>query len=125
MRLSIAYGCQSRSLGRRHKHRERCPTHGKPAHTAQLEQKGYKVVGSRWGNGLFDMAVCEQPDLRIVDPGECPNAALSFALRRLARDPLTHYIPIVVDPPCGGEFYRRIETVVGLAPASKSPKRQV
>ena len=92
---------------------------GATAHTAQLEQKGYKVVARRWGDGIFDMAVCEQPDMLMVDPGDRPRGAVSFALRRLGRDPLTGHIPVVVDPPRDGEFYRLIEGIVGPAPAAE------
>src|SRR5438309_10711796 len=86
------------------------------AHTAQLWQKGYKLVACRWGDGVFDMAVSEQPDMLLVDPGDRPRGAVSYTLRRLGRDPLTGHIPIVVGPP-GGEFYRRIEETIGPAPA--------
>ncbi len=86
---------------------------GVTAHTAQLEQKGYKVVTCRWGDGMFDMAVREQPDVLIVDAGNRPRGTVSYALRRLEHDPLTGHIPIVTDPPQGGEFYRRIEGIIG------------
>jgi CheY-like chemotaxis protein len=93
--------------------------------TAQLEQKGYKVVGGRWGSGLFDMAVREQPDVLIVDRGDRSRAAVSYALRRVERDPLTGHIPIVVDPPPGGAFYRQIEEIVGPASVAKPTARRV
>jgi CheY-like chemotaxis protein len=93
------------------------------SHTAQLEQKGYKVVACRWGDGIFDMALCEQPDMLIVDPGDRPRGAVSYALRRLGRNPLTGHIPIVVDPP-DGEFYRRVEEVVGPASAFRPATRR-
>lgn len=98
---------------------------GVTAHTAQLEQKGYKVVACRWGDGMFDMAVREQPDVLLVDVGDRPRGAISYALRRVERDPLTGHIPIVVDPPGGGEFYRRIEETVGRGLAIKPAARQV
>lgn len=85
---------------------------GVTSRTAQLEQKGYKVVACRWGDGIFDMALCEQPDMLIVDSGDRPRRAVSYALRRLERDPLTGHIPIIMDPP-DGEFYRRIEEIIG------------
>ncbi len=96
---------------------------GATAHTAQLEQKGYKVVACRWGDGILDLAVCQQPDVLLVDPGNRPRGAVSYAMRRLGRDPLTGHIPIVVDPPQGGEFYRRIEEIVGPAPTIGSSRR--
>ncbi|MDQ6907917.1 MAG: response regulator [Chloroflexota bacterium] len=95
---------------------------GATAHTAQLEQKGYKVVVCRWGDGILDLAVCQQPDVLLVDPGNRPRGAVSYVLRRLGRDPLTGHIPIVVDPPQGGEFYRRIEEIVGPAPTIGSSR---
>lgn len=92
---------------------------GVTAHTAQLEQKGYRVVACRWGDGIFDMAVREQPEVLLIDPGDRPRAAISRVLQRLGRDPLTGHIPIIAEPPSGGEFYRRIEEIVG--PVSLSP----
>ena len=97
---------------------------GVTAHTAQLEQKGYKVVACRWGDGIFDMAVSEQPDMLMVDPGDRSRGAVTYALRRLGRDPLTGHIPIVVGPP-GGEFYRRIEEIVGPPPTVAAAARRV
>ena len=92
---------------------------GATAHTAPLEQKGYKVVACRWGDGILDMAVCEQPDMLVVDPGDRPRGAVSYVRRRIERDPLTGHIPVVVGPPRDGEFYRLIEGVVGPAPAAE------
>jgi CheY-like chemotaxis protein len=96
---------------------------GVTSRTARLEQKGYKVVACRWGDGIFDMAMCEQPDMLIVDPGNRPRGAVSYVLRRLGRNPLTGHIPIVVDPP-DGEFYRRVEEVVGPASAFRPATRR-
>jgi len=95
---------------------------GVTAHTAQLEQKGYRVVACRWGDGIFDMAVREQPDVLLVDAGDRSRGAVSYALRRVGRDPLTAHIPIVADPPQGGEFYRRIEGIVGTGTATPEQK---
>ncbi len=96
---------------------------GVTTHTAQLEQKGYKVVACRWGDGIFDMAVREQPDVLLVDAGDRPRGAVSYALRRVERDPLTGHIPIVVEPPLDGEFYRRIEAILGPPPLSQAAKQ--
>ena len=60
----------------------------------------------------------------MVDPGDRSRGAVSYALRRLGRDPLTGHIPIVVGPP-GGEFYRRIEEIVGPPPAVAAAARRV
>ncbi len=101
---------------------------GITAHTAQLEQKGYKVVACRWGDGIFDMAVREQPDVLLVDTADRSRGAVSYALRRVERDPLTGHIPIVTDPPQGGEFYRRIEGIIGtgaITPEREPPQRWI
>lgn len=96
---------------------------GVSARTAQLEQKGYKVVACRWGDGIFDLAVREQPDVLLVDAGDRPRGAVSCALRRLGRDPLTRHIPLVVDPPRGGELYRQLEEMFGPVSAVGAPRR--
>lgn len=93
---------------------------GVTTHTAQLEQKGYKVVACRWGDGIFDMVVRSQPDVLLVDHGDRSRAVVSYALRRVERDPLTSHIPIIVDSPQGREFYQRIEEIVGRVAAPKS-----
>lgn len=96
---------------------------GVTAHTAQLEQKGYKVVACRWGDRIFDMVVREQPDVLLVDAGDRPRGAVSYTVRRVERDPLTGHIPIVVNLPPDEEFYRRIETILGPAPLSQAARQ--
>nr|MDQ6908385.1 hypothetical protein [Chloroflexota bacterium] len=81
--------------------------------TEQLERKGYKVVGCRWGDKLHDMAVREQPDLLIVDVGNQRQGIVSLVLRRLRDDPLTSRIPFLLDPPKDRDLYRTIEQIVG------------
>jgi CheY-like chemotaxis protein len=93
---------------------------GIATYTEQLERKGYKVVGSRWGSGLRDMAVREQPDLLIVDIGDRRQSLLSHVLRRLRRDPLTSQIPLLVNPQHGRDLYRTIEEIVGPPPLGLS-----
>lgn len=78
--------------------------------TEQLECKGYRVIVCRWGNGVYDFAVREQPELRIP----------ARLVRRLARDPLTCQIPLLMDPPTGRDFYRRVEEIVGPPPQTES-----
>jgi len=97
---------------------------GVTAYTAQLEQRGYKVVACRWGDGILDMAVREQPDVLLVDLAARPRALVSYALRRLGRDPLTSHIPLIMDPPQGNALYRRIEAIVSQSPTFGSPRRQ-
>lgn len=90
--------------------------HGVATFTEQLERKGYKVVGCRWGDKLHDMAVREQPDLLIVDVGARRQGIVSLVLRRLRDDPLTSRIPFLLDPPKDRELYRTIEGIVGPPP---------
>ncbi|MCA1725164.1 MAG: response regulator [Thermomicrobia bacterium] len=93
-------------------------------HTEQLERKGYKVVGCRWGNGLYDMAVREQPDLLIVDIDDSRRWLLARIFRRLRHDPLTSAIPLIVNPQRDQNLYRTIEEHLGPAPSSHPPMQQ-
>ena len=97
--------------------------HGITSHTEQLERKGYRVVACRWGNGVYDFAVREQPDLLIVDTGATLQGIRAHLVRRLARDPLTCHIPLLVDPPKDRDFYRRVEEIVVLAPQTRGTAR--
>jgi DNA-binding response OmpR family regulator len=97
--------------------------HGITRHTEQLERKGYRVVACRWGNGVYDFAVREQPDLLIVDTGATLQGIRARLVRRLARDPLTCHIPLLVDPPNDRDFYRRVEEIVGPAPQTRGTAR--
>ncbi len=89
---------------------------GVTSFTEQLERKGYKVVGCRWGDKLHDMAVREQPDLLIVDVGNQRQGIVSLVLRRLRDDPLTSRIPFLLDPPKDRDLYQTIEQIVGSPP---------
>lgn len=87
-------------------------------YTEQLEHRGYKVVGCRWGSGLYDMAVREQPDLLIAEIDDTRRWLLAHIFRRLRKDPLTSAIRLVVNPRRDHNFYRTIEEYLGPPPSS-------
>jgi DNA-binding response OmpR family regulator len=97
---------------------------GITSYTEQLEHKGYRVAVCRWGKGVYDFAVREQPDLLIVDTDQMRPGIPTRLMRRLARDPLTCQIPLLVDPPTTRDFYRRVEEIVGPPPPIESGIRR-